>query len=193
MLFEKLRQQDSFLGVAIGHLKNDKRLKKDDLVHLSTQKRNRILAVQFLNPAFIVGDLHVLSAAQNALNAWYGGYAVSRGLDVEIAVYASGQPQIGLALESMGLRDNMVSLALVVIGDDDSAVKDTFEETVASVGSEIRPGFPMSADKKRKIMEHFGINDTEIGAISDSDDPGVIREALCRCVASRVSMVAIET
>lgn len=193
MLFEKLRQQDSFLAIAIGQLKNDKHLKKDDLVHFSTQKRNRILAVQFLDPALVAGELHILSAAQNAVNAWFGGYAVSRGLDVEIAVYASGQPQIGLALESMGLRDNMVSLALVVIGDDDSAVKGTYEETVASVGSEIRPSFPMSADKKRKIMEHFGINDTEIRAMSDSDDPGLVREALCRCVASRVSMVAIET
>jgi tRNA threonylcarbamoyladenosine modification (KEOPS) complex Cgi121 subunit len=192
VLIEKLRQQDSFLAVAVGHLKNAKRLKKDDLVRLSTKPRKKILAVQFLNPALVAGELHVLSAAQNAVNAWFGGYAISRGLDVEIAVYASGQPQIGLALESMGLRDNMVSLALVVIGDDDSAVKGAFEEVVGIVGTEIRPGFPISADKKRKIMEHFGVNETEIRAMNDSDDPNEILEALCRCVASRVSMVAIE-
>jgi tRNA threonylcarbamoyladenosine modification (KEOPS) complex Cgi121 subunit len=193
LLLEKLKQQDTSLGVAIGHLKNNRRLKKDDLVHLSTKKRQRVLSVQFLDPAFIAGDLHVLSAAQNAVNAWFGGYAVSRGLDVEIAVYASGQPQIGLALESMGLRDNMATLALVIIGDDDSAVKDAFEEAVDAVGKEIRPSFPMSADKQRKIMEHFGISETEINAMSDSDSRDAIREALCRCVASRVSMVAIGT
>lgn len=193
MLLEKIRHHESSLGVAVGHLKNEKHLKKDELVRLSTKTRNKILAIQFLNPALIAGDLHILSAAQNAVNAWSEGYAISRGLDVEIAVYASGQRQIGPALESMGLRDNMISLALVIIGDDDSAVKDAFEELVHAVGREIHPSFPVSADKKRKIMEHFGINDTEIKAISDSDNQDEVLEALSRCVASRVSMVSIET
>lgn len=193
MLLEKLRQQDSFLGVAIGHLKNEKHLKKDGLVRLSEKTRNGILAVRFLDPTLISGDLHVLSAAQNAVNAWFGGYAISRSLDVEIAVYASGQRQISPALESMGLRDNMSSVALVVIGDDDTAIKHAFGELVRSVGPETSPSFTVGEESKRKIMEHFGINDAEIRAMSDSEDPNDIREALCRCVASRVSMVAIET
>jgi len=193
VLLDKLRKQDSILSIGISHLKNEKHLGKDEIVRLSSKTRNKILAVQFLNPTFIAGNLHALSAAQNAVNAWFGGYAVSRGLDVEIAVYASGQRQIGPALESMGIRDGMSSLALVVIADNDAAVKTAFEEIARSVGTEMIPAFPIDAERKQKILEHFGIKETELSALSQSDDPNETYRVLCRCVASRVSMVAIET
>ena len=193
MLLDRLRRQDSYLCVGIGHLRNEKHLGKDDLIRLSSKTRKKILAVQFLDSSLIAGDFHILSAAQNAVNAWSGGYAVSRGLDVEIAVYASGQRQIGPALQSMGVHDDLGFLALVVVGDDDSAVKGTFQEITRMVGMEMQPAFPMNPEKKRMIMKHFGIGEEELKAVRASDDPEEVYEALAKCVASRVSMVAIDT
>lgn len=193
MLLEKLMRGDSSLDVGIAHLKNSKHLGKTALVSLASQTRPRTLAVQFLNPTLIACGLHVLSAAQNAVNAWFGGYAVSRGLNIEIAIYASGQRQIGPALDALGVRDGMSSLALVVIGESPEVVQEVVRSIARQTGTEIDPPFVLDEARSRIIMEHFSVGEVELRAISESDDPKAVYAALCRCVASRVSMVAIDT
>ncbi|RDE11826.1 MAG: hypothetical protein C4K49_11095 [Candidatus Thorarchaeota archaeon] len=193
MLLEKLMRGDSFLDVGIAHLKNSKRLGKTALVSLASQTRPHTLAVQFLSPTLIACGLHVLSAAQNAVNAWFGGYAVSRGLDIEIAIYASGQRQIGPALDAMGVRDGMSSLALVVIGEGPEIVQEVVTSIIRETGIEVDPPFVLDEARFRRIMEHFNIGEVELRSVSESDDPEAMFIALCRCIASRVSMVAIDT
>ncbi len=193
MLLEKLMRGDSSLDVGIAHLKNSKHLGKTALVGLASQTRPHIFAVQFLNPTLIVCALHVLSAAQNATNSWFGGYAVSRGLDIEIAIYVSGQRQIGPALDAVGVHDGMSSLALVVIGESPEVVQEVVRSIARQTGTEIDPPFVLDEERCRIIMQHFSVGEVELRAISESDDPKAVYSALCRCVASRVSMVAIDT
>ena len=74
------------------------------------------LTVQFMNGLLIADDIHLLSAAQNAVNALSGKYMLSRSLDVELLVYASAQRQIGKAIDELGVYDGRDHIAAVLFG-----------------------------------------------------------------------------
>ncbi|MHA1924807.1 MAG: hypothetical protein ACW974_02730, partial [Candidatus Thorarchaeota archaeon] len=80
---ETLTYENEVFHVGIGELTNSKALSKDKMVSLASEKNEGIIAVQLLDSALVAGELHLLSATQNALNAWKGTYAISRSLDVE--------------------------------------------------------------------------------------------------------------
>jgi hypothetical protein len=41
-------------------------------------------------------------------------------------------------------------------------------------------------------MHHYGVNEKEIKALTDSDEIEIWAETLSRCIASRVSLVALD-
>ena len=95
MLIQKLSCKDDTYCIGISEISNSNELGVNQLLDLSKSYSENALAVQFFNSLMVVNDLHLLSAAQNAINAWSGGYMISRSLDVEIIVYASAQRHDG--------------------------------------------------------------------------------------------------
>jgi tRNA threonylcarbamoyladenosine modification (KEOPS) complex Cgi121 subunit len=190
---ETLTYEKGVFHVAVGELKNTKNLNKDAMISLASVKAEGIEAVQLLDSALIAGEEHLLSAAQNALNAWMGNYAISRSLDVEILLYASGQYQIGVALEKMGVTDESESVAAVVLATDESNLRSHVNHIIDRIGSEVRQPFAPTQERIQSIMTHFGINETEIGAVASSDTLEARYQALSGCVTSRVSMVALNS
>lgn len=193
MRLETLTYEKGVFHVAVGELKNTKNLNKDAMISLASVKAEGIEAVQLLDSALIAGEEHLLSAAQNALNAWMGNYAISRSLDVEILLYASGQYQIGVALEKMGVTDESESVAAVVLATDESNLRSHVNHIIDRIGSEVRQPFAPTQERIQSIMTHFGINETEIGAVASSDTLEARYQALSGCVTSRVSMVALNS
>jgi len=190
---ETLTSEKGVFHIAVGELKNTKNLNKDAMISLASEKAEGIEVVQLLESALIAGEEHLLSAAQNALNAWMGNYAISRGLDVEILLYASGQYQIGVALEKMGITDESESVAAVVLATDESNLRSHVNQIIDRIGSEVRQPFAPTQERIQSIMTHFGINETEISAVTSSDTLEARYQALSGCVTSRVSMVALDS
>jgi tRNA threonylcarbamoyladenosine modification (KEOPS) complex Cgi121 subunit len=190
---ETLTYEKEVFHVGIGELRNDKGLSKDAMISLASEKGEGIIAVQLLDSALVAGEEHLLSAAQNALNAWNGEYAISRSLDVEILLYASGQHQIGVALKKLGLNEDSTSLAIVILASDELSLKSHADKVVEKLGSEVQPHFAPTEERIRSIMQYFEIAETEIAAISKSDSLVARYKALSGCVTSRVSMVALES
>nr|KXH76086.1 MAG: hypothetical protein AM324_14610 [Candidatus Thorarchaeota archaeon SMTZ1-83] len=190
---ETLTSEKGVFHIAVGELKNTKNLNKDAMISLASEKAEGIEVVQLLESALIAGEEHLLSAAQNALNAWMGNYAISRGLDVEILLYASGQYQIGVALEKMGITDESESVAAVVLATDESNLRSHVNHIIDRIGSEVRQPFAPTQERIQSIMTHFGINETEISAVTSSDTLEARYQALSGCVTSRVSMVALDS
>jgi len=190
---ETLTSEKGVFHIAVGELKNTKNLNKDAMISLASEKAEGIEVVQLLESALIAGEEHLLSAAQNALNAWMGDYAISRSLDVEILLYASGQYQIGVALEKMGITDESESVAAVVLATDESNLRSHVNHIIDRIGSEVRQPFAPTQERIQSIMTHFGINETEISAVTSSDTLEARYQALSGCVTSRVSMVALDS
>lgn len=179
--------------VGVSEIQNSNKLTQDELLALATSMSNEFLNIQLMNGLLVIDEIHLLSAAQNALNAQNGGYMLSRSLEVEIIVYASAQRQIGRALEEMGIYNNLEHIAVVMIGADKESVEQSMEELVRKVGTEFTDPFEVSKERFDRISEHFKIDEKEIATLTDSVDILERTTALSRCVVSRVSLVAFDS
>jgi len=73
---------------------------------------------QFFDADRVAGRRHLEVAALYAEAAFKGGYAVSRSLAVEAALYASCQRQIGKALEMVGVKPETSKAVALCFGDN---------------------------------------------------------------------------
>jgi tRNA threonylcarbamoyladenosine modification (KEOPS) complex Cgi121 subunit len=183
--------KDKVVGIA--ELRNSNNLKQKELIQLATSMSSDSLTVQLLNALLIANEIHLLSAAQNAIQAQQGDYMTSRSLDVEIIVFASAQRQIGRALEALGVHDGLAEIALVVIGTDPSSVERSIKDLADTIGTEILPSFTATSERIKRVKQHFQISDREISALSESETLESQLDALSRCIVSRVSLVAFDT
>ncbi|MFX1559746.1 MAG: KEOPS complex subunit Cgi121 [Promethearchaeota archaeon] len=193
MRIEQLGLDSTDKVVGIAELRNSNNLTQEKLIQLTISMSNESLTVQLLNGQLIANDVHLLSAAQNAIEAQEGGYMISRSLDVEIIVFASAQRQIERALTSLGVYDGLDELALVVIGSDSDSVELSIKELTETIGAEVLPPFEATNERIERVKHHFQISDKEIDALSDSKAPQSQLDALSRCIVSRVSLVAFDT
>jgi tRNA threonylcarbamoyladenosine modification (KEOPS) complex Cgi121 subunit len=193
VILETVEYEDEIFWVGIAELFNSSHTGKDALIKVASEGEEDIYAIQFLDSSLIVSVGHLLSAAQNAVNAWKGDYMLTRGLDAEVLVYASAQRQIGRAIENLGIHDGLQSIALTVVGGDKKAVRDVITKMVDKVGEEVKPAFVPDRERLERIMHHYSINEKEVKALTDSDEVEIWAEALSKCVVSRVSIVALDT
>jgi len=193
VILETVEYEDEIHWTGIAEIFNSSHMGEDALVKLASEREEGIYAIQFLDSSLVVSVGHLLSAVQNAVNAWKGGYMLTRGLDVEVLVYASAQRQINRAIENLGIRDGLQNIALVVVGSDKRAVRDVITKMVNKVGDEVKTAFVPDRERLERIMHHYGVNEKEIKALTDSDEIEIWAEALSKCVVSRVSIVALDT
>ena len=192
MRIELYEYDDTSQNIGIAEIHNSKNLKQQELVELATSLSKNSLNVQLLNASLIADEVHLLSAAQNAINAEQGEYMLSKSLDVEIIVFASTQRQIGRALDALGVYDGIDNVAVVVVGPDSTSVKNTIGEIIKQVGEEVVPPFKATRNRLDQIKHHYQITDKEIDAIEESEATESRMGALARCVASRVALVAFD-
>ena len=193
LLIETLNTDDEQYIIGMVELVNAQSHSKEDLIQYAGATSDEIMAVQFLNPLLIAGPIHILSAAQNALNAWLGGYPISRSLGVEILVHSSGQRQIARGLESHGVTDDMTHLGLVVIGRDRTTVSALISKTIEYVGEEAEHVFQVDAERFALIQTHYEIGQEELSLLHKSASTSERYQALGEAVVSRVSLVALDT
>ncbi len=193
LLIEKLAIKDGELCIGISENKNSRGLDTDKLLEVAKSLSESVLAFQFLNSMMIVDEMHLLSGAQNAVNALKGDYMISRTLDVELVVYVSAQRQIGRALDIMGVTDELSSVGVVCIDEDEKKVRECLMGIAEKVGEEISPMFSPTSEKISSLMQNFGITELEMKQFTDSDDLATRNQALSKCVVSRVSQVCFGT
>ncbi len=193
MRIEKIGTENHEKTVGIAEFQNTRELTQNQLIQLVVTLSSDETTIQLLNGLLISDEIHLLSAAENAINAQHGNYMLSRSLDVEIIVFASAQRQIGKAIEALGVYDGLDEVAAVVLGGDAKSVENTIQKLTEKIGQEIIPAFPPTMERIRRIKKQFEISNTEISAISDSESIESQMAALSRCVVSRVSLVAIDS
>jgi tRNA threonylcarbamoyladenosine modification (KEOPS) complex Cgi121 subunit len=191
MLSETIEWKDEVIQVGMSEFKNSAHLNRKALLTLASSKAENVLAVQFFDSSMIVDELHLLSAVQNAVNAWRGGYMKSRGLDVEMIVYASAQHQIGRALELMGVTDGTEAVLVVVLGAQLESVKECTRTLGLAIGKELTPAFRKTLNRIKALMKVFNISDSEVALFLTQHDKKSWQRAVSKCLVSRISQVAV--
>lgn len=191
LYIEKLVTKDGELCIGISENKNSRGLDTDKLLEVARSLSKSVLAFQFFNSMVIVDEMHLLSGAQNAVNALKGDYMISRALDVELAVFVSAQRQIGRALDIIGINDELSSVAVVCIDEDEKKVREGLVEITEKVGEEIDPMFSPTSKKISSLMQIFGITKLEMNQFTVSEELAARIQAISKCVVSRVSQVSL--
>ncbi len=193
MFIEQLVHHQGTLFIGIAEVKNEHHASMNELIAKAGALSEGVAAVQLLNGTMIVDTYHLLVAAQNAVNAWSNDYAQARSLDIEIAVYASGQKQIGRALEIYGVKDGVERIAIAVIAETKEQVMSCVKMLYESIGQPFDRAFPPDDDRFSSIRQYFSITEEEISTLISSEGIDSMQEALSKCVANRVSLVALES
>jgi tRNA threonylcarbamoyladenosine modification (KEOPS) complex Cgi121 subunit len=191
LILENLATKDGDLIIGISEVKNSNNLGTNDLLEIAKALSKSVLAFQFFNSMMIVDEMHLLSSAQNAVYAMIGEYMISRSLDVELVVYSSAQHQIGIALDIMGVKNQLGSIAVVCIDEDEKKVRKCLADVIETVGEEVAPMFSPTAKKISSLMETFDISEQEMKQFTNATDLVSRSQALSKCVVSRVSMVSL--
>ena len=190
-LIEKLVTKDEEFSIGISEIENTNQLNIEHLLEVAKALSKSVSAFQFFNSSMIIDEFHLLSSAQNAVHAMQGDYMISRALDVELVVYSSAQRQIGVALDIMGLKNNLSTLGVVCIDKDESKVHACLGEVSSRVGKMVSPMFVPTPKKVNSLMDIFGVSEEELNQFIEENDLESRAQALSKCIVSRVSMVAL--
>jgi tRNA threonylcarbamoyladenosine modification (KEOPS) complex Cgi121 subunit len=138
---------------------------------LSSLSRATVPAVfQIFDATRIAGWRHLYMAAVNAVGAFESGSPISRGLGIEVLLYASCQDQISRALEVVGVGPDTEEMALVVLRDGPGETEAAFERAVDILGEADDSVLEMDETKLLEITKVFGISENELEAVGGNRD-----------------------
>ncbi|MEM2913370.1 MAG: KEOPS complex subunit Cgi121 [Candidatus Bathyarchaeia archaeon] len=145
--------------------------------------------VQILDAALVAGFEHIYFAVLNAIKSFKTGINVSRSLEVEILLFASGQNQIKRAIEILGIKPYSSSAALIIIADDHA-------EAIATLNyiSNILDGerdhyvIELTDEKISGIIETFKISKLEI----DASIRASLKDAVKNILIERAALLVTE-
>lgn len=121
--------------------------------------------VQILDAALVAGFEHIYFAILNALKSFKTGINISRSLEVEVLLFASGQNQIKRAIEILGIKPYSSSAALIIISDDRAEAIAMLNYISNILGGERDQSvIELTDEKVSGIVETFKISKLEIEA-----------------------------
>jgi tRNA threonylcarbamoyladenosine modification (KEOPS) complex Cgi121 subunit len=120
---------------------------------------------QVFNATRIAGWRHLYMAAVNAVSAFEAESSISRGLGIEVLLYASCQDQISRALDVIGVGPGNAELALVVLGDGPGEAEVAFEKAAEILGEADDSVLELDEIKFCEIAQVFGVSENELEAV----------------------------
>jgi tRNA threonylcarbamoyladenosine modification (KEOPS) complex Cgi121 subunit len=120
---------------------------------------------QIFDATRIAGWRHLYMAAVNAVSAYEAGSPISRGLGIEVLLYASCQDQISRALEVVGVSPGIEELALVVVGDSSSETEEAFERAASHLGNVDDSVLELNEVKIMEVAKVFGVSENQLEAV----------------------------
>ncbi|MHA2408275.1 MAG: KEOPS complex subunit Cgi121 [Candidatus Ranarchaeia archaeon] len=149
------------------------------------------IPLQVLDANLVAGSSHLLFATINALHAFQYDRNISKRLEIEILLYASGQRQIKKAMEMLGLKKGTSEIAVVFVVDDKRKVNQ-IEKAITELIPGIRADqvLELTEKKVKHLIEVFGITDTELKTMSKSNT--CLMETLRTIIIERIALSGIK-
>jgi len=120
---------------------------------------------QIFDATRIAGWRYLYMAAVNAVGAFESGSPISRGLGIEVLLYASCQDQISRALDVVGVGPDTEKLALVVLMDSPGEAEAAFEKAADILGEADDSVLGLDEAKFREVAEVFGVSENALEAV----------------------------
>lgn len=125
---------------------------------------------QIFDATRIAGWRHLYMAAVNAVGAFELGSPISRGLGIEVLLYASCQDQISRALDVVGVGQETEKLALIVLREGHGEAEAAFERAADILGEADDSVLELDRIKFREIAKVFGVSENELEVVGGERD-----------------------
>ncbi len=129
---------------------------------------------QIFDATRIAGWRHLYMAAVNAVGALESGTTISRGLGIEVLLYASCQDQISRALDVVGVGPDTEKLALIVLWDGPGKAEAAFDKAADILGEADDSVLGLDETKFREVAKVFGVLENELEAVGGERDEALI-------------------
>jgi len=136
----------------------------------SLRKATSPSVFQIFDATRIAGWRHLYMAAVNAVGAFESGSPISRGLGIEVLLYASCQNQISRALDVVGVSPDTEKLGLVVLNDGPGEADAAFERAANLLGEADDSVLGLDETKFQEVVEVFGVSENELEAVGGGRD-----------------------
>jgi KEOPS complex subunit Cgi121 len=146
---------------------------------------------QVFDAKYIAGPSHLLFATINALHAFQQNRNISKNLEIETLLYASGQRQIKKAVKMLGIKKETSEIALAFTVDETEEVK-KIEKDISQLVPGKRDDHVLDLDEKKgiRLIEVFDITDRELEtALKRNTSLG---EALVAIIIERIALLGIK-
>lgn len=114
-----------------------------------------------LDAELVFGREHIMSAYEHAERAFGNGTNTAKTLATETLLYASGERQISVAIEKMGIRDRSKKVAIAIL---DGLEEDRISGLLRRLDLKRDDGVLLPEGKS---LEAFGISENELATIPE--------------------------
>lgn len=115
---------------------------------------------QLFDSEMVFGEAHLRSAYEHAVRAFDEGMNSAKSLATEVLLYASGERQISVAIEKMGIKDGKDEVCVVMIGEADP------NDLLGYLGLE-REDSLLEGDVEN--LKAFGISEEEMVTVPENE------------------------
>ena len=166
-------------------------VKIDDVDELFVETRKKIkdCRIQFFDGDYIASFEHLYFAFLNALKNFQTGKNISKDLEMETLLYASGQHQIKKAIDLFGVKPTSSRVIVLIISN--SLIKATRSlGIIEKILRGKRSGCIINLTKNKiaKIKVAFEIGEKEIQATSEHSE----KESIILLVIERIALLATQ-
>jgi tRNA threonylcarbamoyladenosine modification (KEOPS) complex Cgi121 subunit len=176
--------------VEITGFRNVKFESAEAFLKANRKEESQNVGVQFFDAELIASWEHLYFAVLNALQAFKNKTNLSKTAAMETMLYASAQRQIEKAIQQCGIKPETTTMAVTLIGENPTQLKDMLESITRSVGAEPDEHvLELSSVKENRIKGAFQISDGEIKTVLKNENG---KEALINLVVERVALLATQ-
>ena len=156
------------------------------------RSENKKVPIQFFNAKYIASSEHLFFAALNALNSFDKKTNISNNLAVEALLYASAQRQITKAVKTLGIKQDSLEVAVLILTDNNSK-KNEFLKFINNIISGERDDsvLDLTDEKFWNIKKLFEISDLELEAKLQKE--GQEKQALIDLVIEHMALLGTKS
>jgi len=162
----------------------------EDFLNRINKEKPANVEIQFFDAKLVATWQHLYFAVLNALTAFNNKQGISKGLAMEIMLYASAQRQIRKATELIGIKPNSSNIAVLIVGENSETVKTALSTILKCINGECDVAvLELSKEKATIIQKAFQISEAELETVMGTEGP---ERALINLIIERVALLATQ-
>jgi KEOPS complex subunit Cgi121 len=155
------------------------------------------VTIQLFNNNLIATKQHLQISAYHALKAFKEKRNIAEKINMEIMLYASGQRQIGKAINLLGIKPDNKQIAAIIITkekNNDIKVHENVKKKLLKIlKAKESPKVLEITEKKRNIIcKKFNITEKMLKAITKEKTEKAINNAITELILEKTALLALE-